>query len=101
MGCYDRALIAQRTDARAGLWRLHFTDDAAYLVQGCLANLLLIKRRRAREQLVEQHAQRVDVAARIDVQAGPSNAGRLLAFSLRRSRFHPLLARFRYLLAVQ
>ena len=32
-------------------------------------SLLLLQRRRAGQQLVEQHAQRVDVAARVDVQA--------------------------------
>ena len=46
-----------------------FTDGAAHFVQPPLNQLLGIERRQAGEQLVEQHAQAVDVAARINVQA--------------------------------
>ena len=40
-----------------------------HLVERRLAQPLPLQRRRAGQQLVEQHAQRVDVAARVDVQA--------------------------------
>ena len=49
--------------------RLLLADDPADLVEAGLAQPLLVERRGAGEQFVEQHAQRVDVAAGVDVQA--------------------------------
>ena len=52
-----------------GLGGLLLADDAEHLVVGRRCEALLVKRRGAGQQLVKQHAQRVDIAARIDVQA--------------------------------
>ena len=70
MGRRGRARFAQRADPRAGLGRLLLADDAADFVERRRAHPLLVERRRAGEQFVEQHAQRVDVAAGVDVEAG-------------------------------
>ena len=45
-----------------------FPDDLAHLIQSGLQQLLRVEGRAARQQLVEQHPQAVDVAARVDVQ---------------------------------
>ena len=52
----------------AGTRRLVFADDPPHLVEAGFAERLLVERRRAGEQLVEQHAQRIDVAAGIDAE---------------------------------
>ncbi len=61
--------VAQRAHPRARLGRLLLADDPQQLVVGRLVDPLLVERRRARQQLVQEHAQRVDVAAGVDVQA--------------------------------
>ncbi len=52
------------------LGRFFLADGAAHFIQTGSEQFLLIERRAAREQFVEQHAQAVDVAARVNVQAG-------------------------------
>ena len=60
--------VAQRAQPRARLRRLLLADDPPHLVVRRLAQPLLVERRRAGQQLVQQHAQAVDVAARVHVQ---------------------------------
>ena len=58
----------QRAQPRRGRGRFLFADDAPNLVQAGREKPLCVERRLAGQQFVEQHAQTVDVAARIDVQ---------------------------------
>jgi len=60
---------ARTGSSRARLWRFDLADDPLDLAIGFAAQLLGIKRRGAGQQLVEQHAEAVDVAAGIDVKA--------------------------------
>ena len=62
----QRVLRLRQPGARPG--RLLLADDAADLVVGRLLEPLLGERRRAGQQLVQEHAERVDVAAGVDVQ---------------------------------
>ena len=62
--------FAQRANPRAGWWRVFFANDPAHFVEGRRAQTLLIERRGAGEQFVQQHAQRINVAARVDIHAG-------------------------------
>ena len=59
----------ERADLLAGSAGFDFADHSADFVKSSLLECLFVKRRRAGEQLVQQHAQRIDVAARIDIQA--------------------------------
>ena len=59
----------QRADPRTGTRWIDFPNDPPHLVHTGRAQRVLFKRRVAREQFVEQHAQRIDVAARIDIHA--------------------------------
>ena len=56
------------TQPRAWPRRLFLADDAADLVPGRFLEPLLLQRRRAGQQLVEQYAQRIDVGAGVDVE---------------------------------
>ena len=60
--------VHQRAQPRRGPHRFFLADRPAHLVQSGLQQFFGIKRRLAGEQFVEQHAQRVDVAARVNVQ---------------------------------
>ena len=46
-----------------------FADQTTDFVESGVLELFAVERRAAGEQLVEQHAQRIDVAAGVDVQA--------------------------------
>ena len=64
-----RQLLAEhRAQPRRGPHRLLLPDGPAHLVQARCQQLLRVERRLAGQQFVEQHAQAVDVAARVDVQ---------------------------------
>ena len=75
LGRYGRCRLAQRADPRAGLRWFLFADDAAHLVVASLFETILVERRGAGQQLVQEHTQRVDVAAGIDIDVAQ---GRLL-----------------------
>jgi len=60
--------LPQRADARARPGRLLLADDAADFVKIRRAQPLLVKRRRAGQQFIQEHAQRIDVAACVHVQ---------------------------------
>ena len=64
----DSAWAWSALDPGAGARRLVLADHPPHLVQAGAAEGLLVERRGAGQQLVEQHAQRIDVAAGIDVQ---------------------------------
>ncbi len=61
--------VAERAQPRARLGWFLLADDPAQLVEGRVAEHVLIERRRAGQQLVQEHTQRVDVAAGVDVHA--------------------------------
>src|SRR5262249_56161644 len=66
----DRRQRLQRlAQPGAGPGRLLLADPPQGLLQRRVPQLLRRQRRRAGEQLVEEHAQRVDVAARVGVVA--------------------------------
>ena len=58
-----------RAHARRGTDRFFLADGAAHFVQAGSQQLLLVERRLAGEQFVEQHAQAVNVGPRVNVQA--------------------------------
>ena len=60
--------IQHRAQACRRPGRFHLTNRAADFIQARLHKFLPVEGRLAREQFIEQHAQRVDVAARVDVQ---------------------------------
>ena len=60
--------INHRAEPRAGPHWFFFADSAAHLIQTGLQELLCVKRCATRQQFVEQDSQRVDVAARVNVQ---------------------------------
>ena len=62
-------LAFERREPRAGPRRLLLADRLAHRVDALRHQLLFIKRRAARQQFVKQHAQAVDVAARVNVQS--------------------------------
>ena len=62
-------LAPQRAQAGGGFRRLHFPNTPAHLVESRLRQLLRCEGRPARQQLVEQHPERIDVAAGVDVEA--------------------------------
>src|SRR5713226_8939189 len=64
VGCYE--FMAQ---PRRGLWRFRLQNRAANLVQARLPQGFRVEWGRAGQKFVEQHAQAVDVTARVDVQA--------------------------------
>ena len=72
-----------RAQARARLRRFFFADQPPNLIISRLGELLFLQRRGAREQLVQQHAQRIDVAASVDVQ--PAHLGLFRAHVQRRA----------------
>ena len=76
--------LAQGAQPRAGPRRLLLADDPPDLVESRLLEGLLVERRGAGQQLVEEHAQGVDVAAGVDVQA-PVDLGLLGAHVQRRA----------------
>ena len=64
---------------RARLGRLLLADDPQDLVSSAASlKRSSVERRRAGQQLVEQHAQRIDVAARVDVQVVDSACSGLM-----------------------
>ena len=60
---------AHGADAGARARRFLLADQTTDFVESGVLELFTVKRRAAGEQLVEQDAQRVDVAAGVDVQA--------------------------------
>ena len=66
----------ERADAVAGAGRLVFADHPAHFVEAGFDQRVVVEGRVAGEQLVEQHAQRIDIAARIDVEAGSARPAR-------------------------
>src|SRR5262245_27751113 len=58
---HRRRSLSQRANSRAGLGRLLLADDAANLVVAGLLKPLLVERRCAGQQLIEQHTERIDV----------------------------------------
>ena len=82
-------LLAQGLQARRRLRRFGFPDHPPDFVQRRLAEGVGVKRRHARQQLVEQHAQRIDVRPRINVQAAQ---GRLFRAHVGRRADHVLEA---------
>ena len=64
-----KGLGIQRADALAGTRRLVFADDPPHLVVAGVAQGRAVEGRGAGQQLVEQNAQRIDVATGVDVQA--------------------------------
>ena len=63
----DCCLRRERADHRAGPPWFLLANDPSHLVEGRLLQPLFLKRRRAGQQLVQQDAQRIDIAAGIDV----------------------------------
>ena len=66
-----------------GPQRLLFPDDSANFIQARFQQPVGLKRSFARQQLIQQHAQRVDVAARVNVQ--PAQPGLFRAHVGRRA----------------
>ena len=64
---HPSAFILANPRTRCG-WLL-LLDDAANLIEGGRRKSLAIEGRRAGQQLVQQHAQAVDVAADVDIHA--------------------------------
>ena len=60
--------LAQACSAASTASAARLADHAADFVVAAAAQLLGVKGRRAGEQFVEQHAQRIDVAAGVDVR---------------------------------
>ena len=75
--------------------RFHFADDAADLVVALFPQRLLVEGRLAHHQFIEQHAQAVDVRARVDVHA--VGAGLLRTHVRRRADHLPVLGEERLL----
>ena len=63
------SVVAERAQPRARLGRLVLADDPAHLVEAALRNVSWSNGVVPVKQLVEQHAQAVDVAAGVDVHA--------------------------------
>lgn len=61
--------VAERVKTRGWCRRILFTDDLHHLQQRASPQLLRLERGRPGQQLVEQHAKRVDVAAPVDLDA--------------------------------
>ncbi len=80
-----RGALSQRAEPRARAGWLLLADDPAHLVVAHLPQPLPVERRGAGQQLVEQHAQGVDVAARVHVQPAQ---GRLLRGHVQRRADH-------------
>ena len=78
-----RERLPQGAEPRAGLRRLLLADDPPHLVERRLAERLAVERRAAGQQLVEQDAQGVDVAAGVHV--GRREVGLLGAHVQRRA----------------
>ena len=70
LGRDRRQVLSRLRKPRARLRRLLLADPPQDLGEGRLAQRLALQRRRAGQQLVEQHAQRVDVGPRVDVEPG-------------------------------
>ena len=77
--------LRQGRGALAGALRLHLANHAQHLVHGVLLERGEGDGRAAGEQLIQDRAQGVDVAARVDVWRGP---GLLRAHVLRRAQDH-------------
>ena len=60
----------QRAETRGGAERFLLPDRATHFLKAGSEEFLRVERRAAREQFVEQHPQRIDVAARVDVRDG-------------------------------
>ena len=75
--------LAQRAQSLRRRWRVALADHAADLVVAAAAQRLGVKGGCADEQFVEQHAQRIDVAAGIDI--GVAERGLLGAHVLGRA----------------
>src|SRR5262245_24940204 len=78
---WERRTRDQTADPGTWLGRLDLADDPSQLVQRRLAQRVAIERRLARQQLVQEHTQRINVAARIDVD--PAHLGLLGTHVLR------------------
>ena len=73
----------QAAHPRTGFLRLLLTDDALELAEAAFAPLLTGERCQAGEQLVQEHAERVDVGAGVDVE--PRHLGLFGRHVLRRA----------------
>ena len=82
--------MSRRTQPRARPRRFLLADDAPNLVPGRLLEPLLLQRRRAGQQFVEQHAQRIDVRPRVHVEVVEL---RLLGRHVERRAQHRLVGR--------
>ena len=63
-----KSAVEHRAQSRGRPRRFFFANRAAQFIQARLQKFLGIKGRHPREQFVKQHAQRVNIAARVDVQ---------------------------------
>ena len=59
---------AARTEPRAGFGRLLLADNPQHFIERCTPQPMLVEGSAAREQLVQQYTQGIDIAPRIDVQ---------------------------------
>ena len=73
--------LAQCAQSLRGRWRIALANDSADLVVATAAQRLGVKGRCANEQFVEQHAQRIDVAAGVDIQRRSTSACSGLMYS--------------------
>ena len=89
------ARVAKGVQARRGLVRGLLLDDPHHLGEALAHQVLAGERRRPGEQLVQQHAERVDIAACIDIQTGHL---RLLGAHVRRGADHLVVLREQRLL---
>jgi len=62
--------IEHRAHASRGAGRFFLADRAAHFLQTRRQQFLLIQRRLAGEQFVEQHAERVDIGACVNLEGG-------------------------------
>src|SRR6185503_8823905 len=63
-------LAGQRAETRGGTRRFLFANRAAHFVETNREKFLRIERRFSRQHFVEKNAERVDVAAGVNVQTG-------------------------------
>ena len=85
MGSDNWQRVAQSADSQARLGRLFFADDFEQLVVGGVTDALAIEGGDAGQQLIQQHAERVDVAASVDVQLAHT---RLFGAHVKRGAHH-------------
>ena len=68
--CRNRRQRFAGTQPRAGLGRFFFADDPEHLVEGPGVETLAVERDLSGQEFIEEDAQRVDVGASVDVEAG-------------------------------